>query len=379
MDWHRISPRSLWVLAPLAALTLTGSYWVEAGKRVVPSPQHDEMLRAARLSAKAAAALKLERLERGAFVDPVNDPAETALIGQEYTQITTDRGYLDAKLASTDPNFAAAILGMLHRLGLESGDCAAVAMTGSFPALNLSTLAALEVFGARTVLISSVGASNFGATDPYFTWLDMERLLVEEGVLRTRSIAASMGGSNDTGRGLSPKGRRLLREAIERSGVRPVVEPKIDASIRRRVELYRQGCGDRAIAVYLNVGGGVASLGHSLSGDLVPSGASERLPARNYPARGAMMRIAEQGVPVIHLLNVRLLRDRYGLEPVRESLPRPGTGRVFGEVRYDLGRTSLVTALLLSALIALSILDRRAHRLGNPGPAARLGSPGPEL
>ena len=190
MDWTRYTPRSLAVLIPLALLTLAGSFWVEAGRRVVTSPYYDEMLQAAKVSAQAAAILKLERLEKGVFVDPVNDPAETALIGQEYSQITTDRGYLDAKLASTDPNFAAVIVEMLHQLGLERGDCVAVAVTGSFPALNISALAALETFGARPVVISSVGASNFGATDPYFTWLDMERLLVEKDVLKTRSTAA---------------------------------------------------------------------------------------------------------------------------------------------------------------------------------------------
>ena len=168
MDFHWLSPRSNKVLVPLALLTLLASFYVETGLHVVRSPWYDDMLRAAELSARAAAHLKQKRLERGVFVDPVNDPAETALIGQEYTQITTDRGYLDAKLASTDPNFAAVIVDMLHSLGLSRGDCLAVAMTGSFPAINLSTLAALETFGAKPVLISSVGASNFGATDPFF-------------------------------------------------------------------------------------------------------------------------------------------------------------------------------------------------------------------
>lgn len=369
MDLMRFTPRSLSVLVPLAALTLAGSFWVESGRRIVPSPHHEQMLRAAEVSAQAAAVIKLERLEKGVFVDPVNDPAETALIGQEYSQITTDRGYLDAKLASTDPNFAAVVIEMLYQLGLEPGDCVAVAATGSFPALNFSALAALETFGAKPVLISSVGASNFGATDPFFTWLDMEKLLVDEGVLETRSVAASMGGSNDTGRGLSPKGRQLLRDAIERNGVNPLVDLKVDESIRARVEIYRRACDDD-VAAYVNVGGGVASLGHALNGDLVPNGANAFLPVRNYPARGAMMRIAEgsgQGpVPVIHLLNIRQLRDRYGLEPVRDVLPEPGTGRVFGEERYELIRTSAVTLVVLAALVALYLHDRRIHRLGNP-------------
>ncbi len=225
-----------------AALTLLALVYVERGRGVVPSPWHEEMLRASETSAQAARHLKRQRLERGVFVDSVNDPAQTALIGQEYTQITTDRGYLEAKLVSTNPNFAAVVVDMLHELEIERGDCLALAMTGSFPALNLSALAAVETLGARPVLISSVGASNFGATDPYFTWLDMESEVNRQGILTTRSIAASMGGGQDAGRGLSPKGRELLRAAIERNGVRPLSAPRLEDAIRQRIELYREAC-----------------------------------------------------------------------------------------------------------------------------------------
>ena len=368
MDFHWLSPRSNKVLVPLALLTLLGAAWVEDGKHVVESPHHAEMLRAAELSARAAAVLKAKRLDRGVFVDPINDPAETALIGQEYTQITTDRGYLEAKLASTDPNFAAVVVDMLHRVGIEKGDCVAVAMTGSFPAMNLSTLAALETQGVLPKVISSVGASNFGATDPYFTWLDMETALAEVGVFETRSVAASLGGSGDTGRGLSPKGRQLLHEAIERNGVTPLASEQLDEAIRERVRIFRESCAPAPIAAYINVGGGVASLGHTANADLVPIGATDLLPLRNYPTRGALMRIAADGVPVIHLLQIRTLRDRYGLVPVEDRVPEPGEGRVFGEVRYSLIRTSLVTSLIGGLLIALYLFDRRVHALGRPDP-----------
>ncbi|MEM7352813.1 MAG: poly-gamma-glutamate system protein [Acidobacteriota bacterium] len=369
----RWSPRSNRVLLPLAAFSLLALFLVEEGRRVVPSPWRDEMLRAAETSADAARALKNHRLERGVFVDPVNDPAETALIGQEYTQITTDRGYLEAKLASTDPNFAAVVVDMLHELEVEPGDCVAVAMTGSFPALNLSALAALETLGTRPVVISSVGASNFGATDPYFTWLDMEQEVARQGILYTRSTAASLGGGNDTGRGLSPKGRELLQQAVQRNGVPLLAAPQLEESIRRRVQLYREVCDPQPIAAFVNVGGGIASLGHSLNANLIPGGASLRLPRRNFPARGSLLRLAEEGAPVIHLLNVRQLRDRYGLSAVIDEAPVPGNGAVYGQVRYSVVQTLLLTGLLVATLVALLIFDQRAHRLGgavaSPTPA----------
>ena len=277
MDFHWLSPRSTKVLVPAAILTLAALAYVENGREVARSPWYDEMLRASEVATAAAWHLKSQRLERGVFVDLVNDPAETALIGQEYTQITTDRGYLEAKLTSANPNFAAVVVDMLRGLSVDRGDCVAVALTGSFPALNLSTLAALETVGARPVLISSVGASNFGATDPFFTWLDMEREVVEAGILSTRSSVASLGGGHDVGRGLSPKGRELLRRAAERNGVPLLEVSRLDESIRQRVAAYRDSCHPDPIAAYVNVGGGVASLGHSLNAELIPNGASLHL------------------------------------------------------------------------------------------------------
>ncbi|MEM7050261.1 MAG: poly-gamma-glutamate system protein [Acidobacteriota bacterium] len=368
MDFHWLNLRSNRILLPLTAVAVLGMIYVESGKREVRSPWYDEMLRAAEISAEAARHLKDYRLERGVFVDRINDPAETALIGQEYTQITTDRGYLDAKLASTDPNFAAAIVEMLRQLEVEDGACAAVAMTGSFPALNLSVLAALDALGMKVASISSVGASNYGATDPFFTWLDMEAELVSAGVLSTPSLAASLGGGNDTGRGLSPRGRELLQAAATRHAVPLIAAEQLESNVQRRVGLYRQGCTPQEIGVFVNVGGGVASLGHSLNADLIPSGPSATVPMRNFPFRGVLLRLNEEGVPVIHLLNVRALRDRYGLVAAQGDPIPPGVGEVFGRTRYSVVRAVVVGTGLAALLIALFAFDRRVHRLGNQEP-----------
>ncbi|MEM8963878.1 MAG: poly-gamma-glutamate system protein [Acidobacteriota bacterium] len=368
MDFHWLTPRSNKVLVPVTVLVLLAAFWVESGKEVVPSPWYEDMLRAAQLSATAARAIKDHRLERGVFVDAINDPAETAMIGQEFTQITTDRGYLDAKLASTDPNFAAVAVDLFRQIELEEGDCVALATTGSFPALNLSTIAALEVLGIEAVTISSVGASNYGATDPFFTWLDMERVVHERGIFSTRSMAASIGGDNDTGRGLAPKGRELLAQAIRRNDITMIATEQLEGSIQERVRMFREGCAPRDVSAYINVGGGIASLGHPLNADLIPVGASLRLPDRNYPARGTLLRFAADGVPVVQLRNVRQLRDRYGLDSVADAVPAPGRGDVFGQVRYDLPRAYLATFGILSILISLFTWDRRIHRLGQLGP-----------
>ena len=110
---------------------------VENSKVDVKQDWYNEKLEAAQLSQLAADYLKNYRLENSVFIDAVNDPNQTALIGQEYTLITTDQGEIEAKLSSTNPNFAAVIVQLLKEAGLKKGDNVAVAFSGSFPGLNI--------------------------------------------------------------------------------------------------------------------------------------------------------------------------------------------------------------------------------------------------
>ena len=160
------------------------------------------------------------------------------MIGQEYTLVTTDRGYIEAKLSTTNPNFAAVIVQLLKDAAISDGEYVAVAMTGSFPALNISVLAALEPLNLNPIVITSVGSSNYGANDPYFTWLDMEDILYKSKIFQSKSVAASMGGGLDVGRGLSPEGRDLIVKAIERNKVEFINEKLLENSIAGRLEIY---------------------------------------------------------------------------------------------------------------------------------------------
>jgi len=164
--------------------------------------------------------IKEYRQQQGIFVDEENDPNKTALIGEKETLITTDRGNLTAKLTSLNPNLAAVIVDMFKQAKVKKGDKIAMSCTGSFPAMNIAVMSAAKVLGLKLVIISSVGASMFGANDPQFTWLDMEKLLYDKGIFPYRSVAASLGGGRDLGRGLNKTGRELISQAIERNQVR---------------------------------------------------------------------------------------------------------------------------------------------------------------
>ena len=352
------------VLGFLFALALLAFIAVEKSKKDVRQQWYDEKLEAAILSRKAADYLKSFRLEEGIFVDMINDPNQTALIGQEYSLITTDRGYIDAKLTSLNPNFAAVIVQYLMDAGVKSGDVVAVAVTGSFPALNSSVLAAIDTLQLKPIIISSVGASNYGANDPYFTWLDMENALYSANIFSNKSIAASIGGGFDIGRGLSPEGRQLIVDAIERNKVLFINENHLEKSIEKRMELYAQHSQGKPIKAFINVGGGISSLGHTVNSELIPTGLTKNLLMKNYPVKGVIVLMGQKGLPIIHLANIKDITRAYDLPNSPVPLPEPGEGGIFIQKKYDLVITSIATVILIVVILLVFINEKKSHRLG---------------
>ena len=266
----------------LALFSILVFYLAEGTRVHKQAPFWDLKIRASDRDQQAQEAIKRKITEMGIPIDYENDPNGTGLIGEQYTLITTDRGELRSKLLSTNPNFAAVIVAMFKECRLKRGDLIAVGLTGSFPAVNVAMYAACEEMGITPVVITSVGASNWGANHPDFTWLDMESTLFKDGIISTRSVAASLGGGTDNGRGLSVQGRELLLDAVKRNHVELIFSGNLEnilessgslrSNIERRMEIYDKYSKGRKYEAYVNIGGGLASLGSSQNGRLIPSG-----------------------------------------------------------------------------------------------------------
>ena len=354
MKW-RSRRVSLGSLIFLAALGIAVMALVEFTKVRVKKPFYDEKVAAAKLTQKAASTLK-NAAGDCIVIDPVVDPNGTGLIGEQFTIITTDQGNLTAKLTTTNPNLAAVVVDMLHEAGVERGEPVAVAFTGSMPALNIAVLAAIETIGARPVIISSVGASMWGANNPQFTWLDMEKALYDKGIFKSRSIAASLGGRGDRGGNVSPEGRKLLREIIARDSVQFLESPTLDEAIEKRVALFEEQLGKgEKFAAYINVGGGLGSIGSAQNLVILRPGLNKRLPRANFPRKGAMIRFGEMGVPIINLSNVNYIAKKYGLPIAPEPMPDIPHGEVYSELRY---RLWLAVSVLVVYLIAVFVVIR---------------------
>jgi poly-gamma-glutamate system protein len=303
-----------------------------------------EMAEASRLMEEAAAMIRECRHERGVPVDSSTDVNRTGLVGIETSPLTTSLGHLGAKRTTTNPNMAGLVVLLLEEVGVRRGDVVAVGASSSFPGSIVATLAAMRAMGVEPLLISSLGASQWGANDPAFDWLAVEDCLLRKTDLPARPLALALGGDEDVGRDMSPETVGLLRARVLETGIPFIEEPELEANVGIRMRIYRNGAGRRPIQAFVNVGGSFANMGTNSEVLKLRPGVAGEVFIPPPEERGVIQAMAAERVPVIHLLNIRGLCERYGLPWDPKPLPRPGEGEI-----YRIAATKETWFLVLSA------------------------------
>jgi poly-gamma-glutamate system protein len=256
---------------------------------------------------------------------------------------------------------------MFKDAGLKRGDKIAVCLTGSLPGANIALYSACEAMGINPVVISSIGSSTWGANHPEFTWLDMEKALFDEKLIRQRSVAASLGGGTDNGRGLSLTGRKLLLDAIKRNDVELIYTGNLDnimkaggtlkQNVDKRMEIFDRNAKGQPYKAFVNIGGGLASLGSSQNGKLIPSGVNFNLSENNFPAIGVINLMAERKIPVIHILRLADIAHQYGLPIEVSPAPILGEDSIFYRDQYSIASTIIYTSILILIVVAFIRID----------------------
>jgi poly-gamma-glutamate system protein len=319
--------------------------WELNSKTRVEARYYTEKLKAAQNSQLAFEMIKSAVDSIGLPIDRINDPNETGLIGLQYSPITTERGNLDAKLTSTNPNFAALIVEFLKSSGVRRNDTIAVSLTGSYPALNIAVLSAIEVLELKPIIITSVGSSMWGANYPEFTYLDMETALTENGIFRSKTEVASLGGEDDIGRGLSPAGREVIEQAALRNNVELLDAANLAEIIQKKMAAYT---AHGAVRVFINAGESTTAI----AGTDVGSGLIR--PRTIRTGQGVMAQFSKMGIPVINLVGINQLAQEYHLPVAPIPLPDAGEGRLYYEYRYSV--TIAVIAMVILIIILFIVL-----------------------
>jgi poly-gamma-glutamate system protein len=335
----------------------------------LPSPGNaprdsDVIVKAGRIMETAMSAIRSRRPGVGTVFDQEVDPNQTGLIGPEYSPLMTSLGQLQSKRSTTNPNMAGLIVHLLYRAGVSAGDTVAIGSSGSFPALLVASLAAASAMEVHPVCILSLGASSYGATDTEFDLLDVYTVLQRSGICSNPPAAVSLGGEKDVGLDFEPEFRERLIRKIKNQGVPFIYEPDLAQNVAQRILIYQSNAAGR-VAAFINSGGGYANLGTSpLALELKPGlNACRAIPPKG--ARGVLFEMAAQNTPVIHLLYIKGLTQRFGLPWDPIPLPTVGPAK-YGEAQI-VGARFWIVCVSYFGLLLLLIVTQRTPRRSQPG------------
>lgn len=320
-----------WLIAGIA-LTL-------AGAKTAKAENFSAKLEAARLMQQWMDAVKEMKLQAGLELTE-EDYHRTGLVGERYTFITTTLGDPAAKRTTCNPDMAALAVELLHRAGVQPGDRVGGCFSGSFPAMNLAVLAACQALDVDCVYMTSVGASTYGANQPELTFPDMACRLYQAGLLERPPVLITPGGDYDCGAEMDPELRSQVLARAAGYGVPLMEEPDYEKNLKARMDLFQ---AEGALQCFVGVGGSIATQG--LEDDGIPCGVIQpgSLGAASEKS-GLLRRYSEQGLPVIHLLDIKRLVADYGLTFDPERLLPPGESAVYFETVYPRWRAVLCLA-----------------------------------
>jgi poly-gamma-glutamate system protein len=230
------------------------------------------------------------------------------------------------------------------------------------PGGNIAVYCALEEMGVHPRIITSVGASQWGANIGDFTWLDMERILAEAGLISNRTIAASLGGGSDIGRRLSPGGRQIVEAAIARNEITPLLSKDLEDAINNRIVLYSETQPLSRYAAFINIGGGAAVLGDAITARLIQPGLTMQLDLQSLRSRGVIAHFGRAGVPLIHILSIREMFGQFDYPYAATPAPELGSGTFYSSEHYSPLATTLALIILLGMLITVGLNSKRKIR-----------------
>lgn len=292
----------------------------------------------------------------------------TYLIGPYYSPLMSTMGYPDLKRTTLDPNAAAVMASYYLEAGLKPGDVLGIGTSGSFPGYAIASLCAATEMGLSAKVIASYGSSMYGATRPELNIVKIIQLLIDSNVIDVELTAVSPGGHADSGVGsldgfLYDNTRELVLQLAAESEELLIDEGSTAASIKKRLELFGK------LDCFVNVGGAGANSGSSSFSLDFPPGLVMHLD--NIPKdenRGLVFEYAEQGIPVINILNIKQICSDKGMEFDPSPLPPAGTGGVYYETAYS-GLWIVLTLILSFSVLFVGTKFRcsssKSRKLGN--------------
>jgi len=336
------------VLFSLALLIMVMVYWAENSYEQYETYGFDLKVKAVENMVNAINSLREEFISRGINNGEDSLAFGSFLIGPQNSIIQTTVGSKDSKLSTLNPNFAAMIMEMLIELELDSSSKIAVSYTGSYPGANIAVLSALEAMEMDASIISSCGASEWGATYPEMTWIDIENYLRIEEVVSNKSNLGSIDGGFDSGSQLNQQVREVCETAIYSNNMELLHEKDPIENVKKRMQYYYQNSESGVTDLFINVGGGIYTIGDSLIRNNLPVGIIYPGAFKSSSNSTVIERFLEEDVPVININHIRKLTEWYDLPYPPNNKNQIKTGNLFYSYKkYNL--KVILTAFIIAA------------------------------
>lgn len=353
-------------LLSTATLAIISIVIIEKSKIAQKVPDYQVKMEASNLTEKAFNLIHDERIKMGAAINSSTDPQRVGILGTESSVLTSKGGDLKAKQTTINPNWASAFIEMFREAHLKKGDLVAAGMSGSFPALNISFLIAAKAYGLKAIIVSSLASSSFGANIPGLSWLEMEGLLYRAGLIHYRSKAVSIGARGDRGLNLPREGILTAHKIMAKEGI-PQLNGKTKSElIQERLNLF-QNPSSGPVKAYINIGGGVASVGtakvkKSFRPGVTVQDSSEYSVNRAHSEKdsdhGVMTYFKSEGIPIINMVNIERLAKKYHLPIAPRHKPEIGKGALY----FSNHHSGPIIILFLFSLIGLLIWQARESK-----------------
>jgi len=309
-------------------------------------PEAGLMKKSVRLTEKWFQIISSEKQKRDIISDANSNVEFSGLIGDDFTYITTTLGSLEAKELATNPEFAAIITKYLIEADIDSSSEVGMTISGSFPSLAIATLASLQTIGAKVILFSSLGSSSYGANQPNATWIDMGNWLINKGGLKYKTNILTMGAENDNGSSLQDEGKLILDEAAKRNNEEFYIPQTLEESIELKTKILLEN----KISLLINIGGNQAAMGACVHAPGIPNGLNNGVKICDDKDRGIISRLAEDGIPYLHLLNIKDLAIKNNI-PLEPGITYGSSRTIYSELTVSKTPVIIMLAVIFTLLI----------------------------
>jgi len=291
------------------------------------------------------------RTEKNIPIDPSLDPAQSGFIGEEFSPITTTLGNLESKQVAANPDFTALIVRWISELNLKPGSDIIIHASASFPALTIMSIVACETLEMNPVILTSVGASSYGANIPEFTYPDIENHLYKKGIIKHRSVMITPGGNRDNGSSLWEGGFENVIRTADQNKYTLFVPESLQESIEKKWQL----CFDNRLPkLFINIGGNHSAFGTGECAFNFQTGKilSPLNCTDNNP--GLIHKFNQAGIPVFHFLNIRDIAVKNGIGLSSINYLEKGHAEVYFTTSKPLVLVLISILIIFSMIVLLS-------------------------